>query len=86
MGYFAQLQRLNTISQLAAGALVGSGVALLIFLIRLMSSDFRHLGEFGWPMVLAALSAIAVVASAKILEASRAKAELVRMTGGRSAA
>ena len=86
MGYFAELQKQNTISQVAAGALLGSGVALLVFIVRLMSADFRHLGEMGWPMVLTAISAIAVVVSAKILETSLARAETVRLGADRSAA
>jgi len=86
MGYFAELQKQNTISQVAAAALLGSGVALLVFIVRLMSADFRHLGEMGWPMVLTAISAIAVVVSAKILETSLARAETVRLGADRSAA
>src|SRR5579864_3792222 len=86
MGYFAKLHQLTTICQVAVGGLIASGLALLVFLIRLMTADFGHLTEMAWPMLLTGVSAIAVVVSAKILEGAMAKAEAIRMGGGRSPA
>jgi hypothetical protein len=88
MAYFTEIHKQTTICQVAAGALIGSGVALFIFLVRMMSSDFGLLSDMWLTMVLMAVSAVGVVVSAKVLESSHAKAELVRMTGGisRSAA